>query len=461
MLKQQVVNVDKLLANLQSLLPEQTATIDRVRCALEDCLGMHGIRTTFEVFKQTLSDKTEPVVAVDDDGCIVFANKGACKLFASSSEELYGKRLTSWLEGDDVDIINQQLDEYVLVYTDADQVIPAQSKSVTFNIKGYKTLMQLTPVPAGQFIGVVLHNVGDRALLKAVVDYLPCGISVVDENLDAVAYNNQFIELQDFPQYLFDNGTPTFEACIRYNCERGDYGDVDPEVKLAEIMALARKAEAHHITRERSDGIVLDIRGSPLPDGGFVTTYMDVTARHHQEQEIKSLIAELEHAALHDQLTGLANRSKLLQSFEFAKARQGRYGQNISLLVIDLDQFKMANDKYGHTVGDQVLSIIGDILGRAVRDTDLPARFGGDEFVVLLPETDSPGAIDLAEKLRCNIAESVNKADEVEMPIRITASLGVATMGRNSRINFFELFSRADEALYLAKDDGGNCVRAI
>lgn len=125
-----------------------------------------------------------------------------------------------------------------------------------------------------------------HAMLQSILDNLPGGLSVFDGELRLVAHNRKFRDLLDLPDTLFAGPVTSFESIIRYNAERGEYGEGDPEEKIRTIVERAREPQVHHIKRRRTTGTTLDIRGVPLPGGGFVTTYTDITA------------AELDRAAL-------------------------------------------------------------------------------------------------------------------------------------------------------------------
>jgi diguanylate cyclase (GGDEF)-like protein len=133
--------------------------------------------------------------------------------------------------------------------------------------------------------------------------------------------------------------------------------------------------------------------------------------------------------------------------------RADRTGEQLALLLIDIDDFKALNDRHGHAVGDQVLRMVGGVLNEAVRDSDLPARYGGEEFVVLAPHTGKVGALSLAEKLRS--ATSRARFDvEGGASAEVTVSIGVSVYGGDAR----RLFNDADRALYQAKATGKDCV---
>jgi diguanylate cyclase (GGDEF)-like protein len=156
-----------------------------------------------------------------------------------------------------------------------------------------------------------------------------------------------------------------------------------------------------------------------------------------------------------DSLTGLANRRTLDEELALEWRRAHRVGDSLAFVLLDLDDFKAVNDSHGHPAGDAVLRAIGEILGAGVRQVDLAGRYGGEEFALILPETDLPGAIKLAERIRARLETTA-----VELPsgetLRATASFGVAVKDELTAPE--ELVAAADEALYAAKAAGKNCV---
>ena len=132
-----------------------------------------------------------------------------------------------------------------------------------------------------------------------------------------------------------------------------------------------------------------------------------------------------------------------------------RFGKNLSLIVTDIDHFKVVNDTYGHGVGDDVIRGLGEILRKVARETDVVARFGGEEFCILCEETDSVGATLLAERVREELAA---RAFETELgKLKVTVSLGVAQFPDDARTHK-QLFDLADKALYAAKQTGRDRV---
>ncbi|WP_113640323.1 sensor domain-containing diguanylate cyclase [Escherichia albertii] len=173
----------------------------------------------------------------------------------------------------------------------------------------------------------------------------------------------------------------------------------------------------------------------------------------HDITEQKRLEEQLEHAAHHDALTGLLNRRQFYHITEQSQMQHLAIAQDYSLLLIDTDRFKHINDLYGHQKGDEVLCTLAHTLKNCARKSDLVFRWGGEEFVLLLPRTPLDTALSLAEAIRLSVA----KVSISGLP-RFTVSIGVAHHEGNESID--ELFKRVDDALYRAKNDGRNRVLA-
>ncbi|GAA0795989.1 sensor domain-containing diguanylate cyclase [Marinobacterium sediminicola] len=174
--------------------------------------------------------------------------------------------------------------------------------------------------------------------------------------------------------------------------------------------------------------------------------------------EEKRLRDDLQNLASHDALTGLLNRRVLMEQLNTEVARATRYGNPLSLIMFDADHFKKVNDHYGHQAGDRVLHDLAKVTGQLIRTSDIAGRYGGEEFMLVLPMTDAASAKELAERLRERVAELlIPQVSECDEAISITISLGVASLA--GEINTTqELIRAADEALYRAKHEGRNRV---
>ena len=178
---------------------------------------------------------------------------------------------------------------------------------------------------------------------------------------------------------------------------------------------------------------------------------------------LKQQRAELETLATRDPLTGLLNRREFLHQAEQECARARRDHSPLSLLMVDLDHFKTVNDRFGHPVGDAVLRHVAHLMTQSVRQTDRVARFGGEEFVVLLPNTDAASAHVLAEKLRRTLMHTPTPCPPPGSgpDIPITTSIGLVCQPAGQSHTLDRLMARADQALYRAKTQGRNRVEEM
>ncbi len=280
-------------------------------------------------------------------------------------------------------------------------------------------------------------------LLEAVIGNFPGGILLTDKDLKVVLCNAQQRELLDYPEEFFTMGAPGLEEIFRFNASRGEYGLGDIETLVDSKMELVRKRLHHVFERTRPNGTVLEIRGTPVAEGGFVTSYTDVTEqRRHQ-----TLVARLAHF---DQLTGLPNRALFFERLEQALARVRR-GEMIAVHYVDLDRFKPVNDTYGHEAGDLLLQAVAERLNNCVREVDTVARFGGDEFVILQANIASAKH---AAVIAGRVIDAMGMTFELgSWRFDIGASLGIA-MAPDHGIEAAALLAHADRALYECKRTG-------
>lgn len=187
------------------------------------------------------------------------------------------------------------------------------------------------------------------------------------------------------------------------------------------------------------------------------------TDLHYLEELLCLLVYPLRNAllyrdalqkAMHDPLTGALNRAALDTMLDKEIDLAHRHENALSVLMIDVDHFKNINDSYGHSVGDQVLCMLVDNLKKQIRTSDVLFRYGGEEFTIVLNNTDSTGANLLAQRVRCAIEEIIYKHQETSL--QLTISVGMATLAEDEAAT--TLLQRADEALYSAKKLGRNRV---
>lgn len=174
---------------------------------------------------------------------------------------------------------------------------------------------------------------------------------------------------------------------------------------------------------------------------------------------VRNDVGQIEQLSMTDGLTGLLNRRTLMENLLFETGRARRYQHPISLMLCDVDDFKEINDTYGHQVGDEALKSVGAALRGLVRTTDIVGRYGGDEFIVVLPESGKEGASHFASRLMASLLEESSQS--LSTTIGLTLSIGIAVMAPGAPVSSEELLRLADEALYEAKKCGKNCMRVV
>jgi diguanylate cyclase (GGDEF)-like protein len=181
-------------------------------------------------------------------------------------------------------------------------------------------------------------------------------------------------------------------------------------------------------------------------------------ALSRKNEELERFNEALRDQAIHDGLTGLYNYRYFQEALSREIARSTRHGKPLSLILLDVDSFKRYNDEHGHQMGDDALCSIGEILLRRIRKSDIAARYGGDEFVVLLPEVGREHGMQIAEAMREAIAGHPFHDRETQPGGNVTASFGLAVYPEDGS-DPCSLIKEADRTMYLAKQAGGNCVR--
>ena len=200
-----------------------------------------------------------------------------------------------------------------------------------------------------------------------------------------------------------------------------------------------------------------------LDDDGKVSHVMeytrDITDRRKSETEKRRLIERLEHLSRTDSLTGLINRRALTDSLAYELDRAKRYDSELSLILCDIDNFKEINDTYGHDAGDRALQTVSATLKTILRKTDIAGRYGGDEFMLILPETALAGAESLAEKLLSTMRDADLWLEDAKNE-RLSMSIGIARF-EPSRDSIDSLIKRADDGMYLSKQSGRNRISSV
>jgi diguanylate cyclase (GGDEF)-like protein len=249
-------------------------------------------------------------------------------------------------------------------------------------------------------------------------------------------------------------------ALVLFRTQREQISDANicdyvTTVQLKDLIGRLDKSLEVTI-RNRAYDVSSSLLDSTDPQSDVVLVFRDITARRETERALRDVKEEMIRLAHTDSLTGLHNRRFFMQRLNEEIERVRRHGSSLSVLVCDLDHFKKVNDTYGHDMGDHVLKLVADASTQVKRITDVAARIGGEEFALLLPETDQRGAMKMAHRLRKSI-EDVSTQRTNESSIVVTASVGVATVSQTSR-DVENVLRHADEALYKAKHLGRNKV---
>jgi diguanylate cyclase (GGDEF)-like protein/PAS domain S-box-containing protein len=294
----------------------------------------------------------------------------------------------------------------------------------------------------------------DRSLIAGILEASPDGILVVDERGIIVSHNQRIFEVLGItPEELLQDESRVLSG----------HSDRPLLARVLELVkhraAFLDRVEALYANPEQEDHCEIEMRdnrtlerhsralwGEEQRYFGRVWFFRDITARKRVEAALLKM-------SQHDPLTGVANLRYFSQRAAEELSRARRTGSNLSVVMLDIDHFKEINDQWGHAVGDRVLQHLCTSAQGTLRQTDVFARVGGEEFAVLLPEADPRGAFQFAERLRKRIeAQAMAEGDAW---IAYTLSAGVSGV-MASDASVAVALERADEALYAAKNAGRN-----
>ncbi|MEP6764641.1 MAG: diguanylate cyclase [Gemmatimonadaceae bacterium] len=276
------------------------------------------------------------------------------------------------------------------------------------------------------------------------------------------------VQLDRYPELkaAFETGQPILvedlDSHPLYEGVRAVWGIEGIEIPIRSVIALPFTVERGEygvfLVRRTRDQEPLGPKDMEFAQA-VITAAVAVIQRAQVVESTMADNARLEQLAQTDPLTQLLNRRALTERITAEMERALRYDSSMALLMIDLDHFKHVNDTYGHLVGDDVLRDVAELLNVTIRTTDMVSRYGGEEFLVLLPETDEVGAESFAERIRVAIDQHEFGGRADQAPLHLTTSVGVATFPAARIESVEDLFARADAALYRAKADGRNRVR--
>jgi diguanylate cyclase (GGDEF)-like protein len=286
-----------------------------------------------------------------------------------------------------------------------------------------------------------------RSELQVALDNMSQGLVMCDTSANVVAVNNRFLQLFGIVAPRVRPGMTVAEL-IRLQAEAGNMTAEFAEILVHERLGRPPGASGRLVMPFRLG--LLEVAYQPRPEGGWACTFEDVTAQKEAERRLAFL-------AQHDSLTGLPNRALLRQRVDAAIVT----GAAFAVMLVDLDHFKLANDTFGHAVGDALLCAVSDRLVAELRDGDTAARLGGDEFAVVMS---APCIREEAGRQAARLVRALAEPYQVgERQLRIGVSIGV-TFAANAvegaaPLNIDRLLHQADLALYRVKDDGRRAHR--
>ncbi|WJG09021.1 sensor domain-containing diguanylate cyclase [Aliiglaciecola sp. LCG003] len=292
------------------------------------------------------------------------------------------------------------------------------------------------------------------------------GITVLDRNFHVLAWN-QFME----------NNSGILPSAIEGKSIFSFFPEIDKDwftIKTEPVFNL--KSPAFIIWEQRpylfkfdtsrpitsaSDFMYQNVTLFPLKSAAgeveqICLVVYDVTDEALNKKGIQALNEQLEQISRIDGLTGVYNRRYWEETFAQEQKRILRSGSNGSVIILDIDHFKKVNDNHGHPAGDYIIKTLANVIKQTVRETDICGRYGGEEFVVLLPDTDSDSAQFVAERIRAGCEDLLPNYEGSEIPF--TVSLGLADFSKQYPDHMAWL-EKADQALYIAKNNGRNQLR--
>jgi diguanylate cyclase (GGDEF)-like protein len=273
---------------------------------------------------------------------------------------------------------------------------------------------------------------------EAALENMSQGLCLLDAQARLIVSNRRFGELYQLPEGWNRAGVHVGEI-LAASAVLND---------TQTYLALAAAPHYDFQRQELNNGRVLAIVHQPLPGGGCVDTFQDITEQHQAQLRVA-------HMSQHDPLTDLPNRMLLHEGLQQSLQRCAR-GERCAVLYLDLDRFKLVNDTFGHPIGDALLIAVAERLRRALRKPDLVARVGGDEFVIVLGNCGDPSSV--AEVARRVVREISRPYQLQDQRVMIGASVGIAVVPPEGG-DANQLIKNADLALYDAKRAGRGCHR--
>jgi diguanylate cyclase (GGDEF)-like protein len=426
---------------------------DETRLA-ENAAELKLINTRFDV---AINNMSQGLCLFDADKNLVVSN--------SRYQQMYGLPDELVRPGTPLQLILQHYadrGEASLLTVDQHVRLMPTQRQQDYELKDQRQiLIQRKPLPDGGWVAthedVTEQKRGEQMLaqkaaeLEAInmrfdvaLNNMSQGLCMFDADQRIVVSNARYSEIYHIPPDRIRRGT-TLAQILEYRREQGThFAGVAPDVYLNQNVKLLSEIQ------ELADGRVVAIARHMMSDGGWLTTHEDITDRARNEKRIAYL-------AQHDLLTGLANRAVFAEKLDETARRSQRHGTTFTVLMLDLDRFKLVNDTLGHAVGDQLLVEVAQRLSSSLRDTDVLARLGGDEFAIIQENerNQNEGAIALALRIIGLVEQPFDLGGN---RVSVGTSIGIAFAPEHG-IDAETLLQKADVALYATKSSGRNDFR--
>lgn len=417
-------------------------------------------------------DNNVTAMIVDLDGFIVYASKAFVQMSGYSEKELIGSKFLRFMtNGNDLEIFENIMDAII-----QGKSYKAEFQNVKKNNEHYWTEVLFSP----EVIGINL--VGFNAIMQDIT--LKKDFENLNKNLEKIvqARTQELVYKNNEIEQILDTtmeGILIFYNSVCINANRsalkiGGYTSKDDLIGhfMAEFVTDEYKAivnshigqnypKPYEVVGIKKDGSTFPclVKGNTFEINGrflHITTFIDLTDIKDKEYQLIQVQKELQEQAHKDYLTGLYNRRYFAELAQNYMELFHREKKEASVMMLDIDLFKNINDTYGHGEGDKVIKTLVDALIKNTRQSDIIARFGGEEFVVLLPNIDKKDALHVAQKIRHYVEglEVVTLQNEV---MRFTVSIGISDIKYDDE-NIETPIKRADDALYKAKNSGRNRV---
>lgn len=454
----------RMLINIYPVKSEDDS-VDRLaifgRDVTEQRLAEAALMHSEQRFRDVSESIGEVIWETDAEGVLKFVTQDVESFAGATAESLVGKPMSALLPEEDVDDFNHWRS---VIYARQEPFASVEAK--TRDKEGNVVWLQISGTPyfddEGVFQGYrgAAMDITDRKAtetaikanerkLRALAESAYDAIVMIDSN-DRVSFWNDaaeqlfgYMEDEVMGESIHPLITPpeVLEAAMKGMEGFASHGSGPAVGSVTEVIAMRKDG-----TRFEAERSIASFR----MEGEWyaVATIRDITERKATEAKLLEL-------ATTDSLTGLYNRRRFMELCEHEFSRSIRYDRSLAMFMMDIDHFKKVNDDYGHDAGDRVLRSLSEISVLALRGADILGRIGGEEFCVLLPETDAESALDVAERLRQSIARA--KISVNSHTLSITVSIGIAIMTPDMH-SIDPLLKGADMALYEAKQGGRNRV---